>query len=89
MALGGEVVYLVGTDRADDLDQGAGVGHVAPVELDRALLLRIADPFTEVQMLDPSRIERRTPAQHAMDFITLVDEEFRQERPVLAGDAGN
>ena len=59
VALGREVVDLVGTDLADDADEGGGVGHVAPVEVDKALLAHVAHPLVQVQVLDAARVEAR------------------------------
>ena len=55
VALGGEVVDLVGLHLLDDADQVGGVGQVAIVQEEaRAALVRVL-----VEMVDPGGVERR------------------------------
>ena len=82
MALGREVVDLVGLRRLDDPRQARRIAHVAVVQDEAAILfLRVL-----VQVIDTFRIEQRSAPLDAMDDIALGQEEFRQVGTVLARD---
>ena len=89
MALCRQVIDFVRTDLADDADQAGGVGHVAPMEVDEALLLHIPHPLIQVQVLDAARVETAAPPQDSMNLIALLNQEFREERAVLTGNTGD
>ena len=58
VALCRQVIDLVRLDFADDADEAGGVGHVAPVQVHQTLLLHVAHPLVQVQVLDAARVER-------------------------------
>jgi hypothetical protein len=74
----GEVVDLVGLRGAQRVDQRAVVEQVALVK---------GDAIPEV--LDALELLGRGAPHHAVDLITLVEQQLREERPILAGDAGD
>ena len=73
VALGRQIVDLVGPDFHNDPDQARAVGHIAPMQIHETLLLHIPDPFVQVQVFNPSCVERRTPPHNAVDLIALLD----------------
>ena len=87
VALGGQVVDFVGLHLLDDADEAATVRHVAIMQVDQALLLHVAHPLVEVEVFDAPGVKRRRAAQDAVHFISFLEEEFGQERTVLACDA--
>ena len=81
-ALGGEIVDLVGLDVAQDADEAGNVDEVA------------VDEFDVVEDAEPAQaladdVGRGGAAHEANHAIALAEQEFRQIRAVLAGDAGN
>ncbi len=83
VALGGEVVDLVGAHLLDDPDQVRRVRHVAVVQdQPRAGLVRI-----RVQMVDPVRVEQRRPALDAVDLVALLEQKLGEIGAVLARDS--
>ena len=85
MALRGQVVDLIRLHLLDDADQTAGIGHVAVVQDEMAILLvRIL-----IEMIDAIGIKKRGTALDTMDLITFFQEKLGQISPILAGDAGN
>ena len=85
VALGGEVVDLVGLHFLQDVHQAARVGHVAVVQEHAHLgLVHVA-----VQVVDPRRVEERGAPPHAVHFVALPEQELGEVGAVLAGDAGD
>ena len=74
MALGSQVVDLVGPHLEKDVQEGAGIPEVPVIEKQRQLLLvGILE-----EMLDAPAIEGGRTANNAMDFITLVEQQLCQ-----------
>jgi hypothetical protein len=48
------------------------------------LLVRV-----DIQMVDPARIEGRTPPDQAPDFVVLAEQQFRQIRAILTRNSGD
>ena len=89
VALGRKVVYLVGADLADNPDERRAIGHITPVEVDKAFLLHITHPFVQIQMLDAPCVERRAATQYAVHFVSFFYQKLSQKASVLAGNTGN
>lgn len=89
MALGRQVVDFIRLHGLDDADQGAGIRHVAIVEVDQPVFLHVPHPLVQVKMLDAARVEGRGAAQDAVYFIALVNQELCEKRTVLSRDAGD
>ncbi len=85
MALGAQVVYLVGPHVPQHLVKGAGVVQVAVVE-EHADARLVGVP---VYVVYPAGIERGRTADDAVHLVSLVQEEFRQIGSVLARNAGD
>ncbi len=82
MALGAEVVHLVGCDLAQRHRQRAGVGKVAVVKLQpRPRLVRVL-----VDVIEPVGVEARRAPDDAVDVVALSQEQLREVAAVLAGD---
>ena len=83
--LRGEVVDFVGLNRIDDVSQAAGVSQVSVVQsqLDAALM-RILK-----QVIDPARRDRRGSSHNSVNFVALLQQEFRKLTAVLASDSSN
>jgi hypothetical protein len=79
MALGGQVVDLVGLGFLHQADQIGGVGHIAMMqnELD-PLLVQIL-----VQWVYAPGVERGRPPLYPVDGVTLLQQQRRQIRTVL------
>ena len=77
-ALGGKVVDLVRSHVLDD-------GH------DRQLVQQVGlvDGDPAVQTSDAFEVLRAGTADHAVHFVTFLEQEFRQIGAVLPGNAGN
>ena len=88
VALGGEVIDLVGLHLLDDAHQRRRVGHVAVMQGEQALVLHVAHPFVEVEVLDAARVERRRAADDAVHVVAFLQKELCEEGAVLARDAG-
>ena len=59
------------------------------MEVDGTLLLHVAHPLVEIQMLDAGGVERRGAAHYAVHLVTLLEKELRQEASILSRDAGD
>ena len=59
VALCSKVVYLVRLHLLDNAYQRAAVRHISIMQVDSSLLLHVAHPLIEIQVLDASGIERR------------------------------
>ncbi len=82
-ALCREVVDLVRPHLLDDADEVGGVREVAVVELEAHVpLVRVA-----VQVVDAVGIEQRRAALDAVYLVALLEQQFSEIGPVLAGDA--
>ena len=75
MALGRKVIDLVGTHRADHLDDAHRVAEIGVVQVEIRFSLQMGDTFAVVG--------RRT-ADRAVDVVPLLQQQFSQERAVLA-----
>ncbi len=85
VALGGEVVDLVGLHLLHDADQVGGVGQVAIVqEQPGTALVRVL-----VEMVDPGGVERGGAPLDPVHLVALGQQQLGQIGPVLAGDAGD
>jgi len=85
VALGGEIVDLVGLRLLHEADEIGGVGHVAIVQPERhALLVRIV-----IEMIDTLGVERRGATLDAVDVVALADQELGEIGAVLAGHPGD
>ena len=85
MALGAQVVDLVGLDVAQQQVDRAGVVQVAVVEEQAHILfVRVV-----VDVVDATGVEGGGAADHAVDLIAFCQQQFRQVGTVLAGDAGD
>ena len=85
MALRREIVDLVGLNLLNDADQVGRIGQVAVMHEEADIgLVRVL-----VEMIDAVRIDERGTALDAVDDIALVEQEFGEKRPILAGDAGD
>ena len=43
----------------------------------------------DIEVVDSMGIERRRSPDHAMDVVSLVEQELCEVRPILAGDPGD
>jgi hypothetical protein len=85
MALGAEVIDLVGVDAFQHAAQTAAIGQVAVMQRQLgAALVRVM-----VQVVDPVGIEQARPADDAVDLVAFAQQEFGQIRTVLPGDPGD
>ncbi len=73
-----EIVDLVRAEIRQRLDKRYLVGQVRLNELDARL-----------DMVDALEILGARPAHHALHFVSLLEQQLRQIRTILAGDAGN
>ena len=80
MALRREVVDLVRTDLADDLDKAHGVAHVGIMQMEMGLAFQVRDALAEVH---------RAAADNAVHVVSLLQQEFGEVRAVLARHARN
>jgi hypothetical protein len=85
VALGAQVVDLVGLHLAQDAGQVGGVGQVAVVKVEAGLI----GVGVHIEMIDPLGVEGGGAALDAVDLIALLQQEFSQVGTVLAGDAGD
>ena len=84
MALGAQVVDLVGPDLLHDHRQARGVGEVGVVEMEPLVDRRIA----REEMVDALAIQAAGAADQAVHLVVgLAQEELGEIRPVLAGDS--
>jgi hypothetical protein len=85
MALGTQVVDLVGLHLLDDAGQVAGVAQVAIVQLEAGIVnVRVL-----VDVVHPLGVERAGAALDAVHDVAFLQQQFSQVAAVLAGDAGN
>lgn len=85
MGLGGEVVDLVWLHLLDDADQAGGVGQVAVVEDEAAIL----DVRVLVQVVDAVGVEEAAAALDAVHLVAFFEQQFGQIGAVLPGYAGD
>ena len=85
MALGRQVVHLGRVDLADQPRQIAAIGQVAVVQVQVVLeAVRIG-----INPIQPRRVERGGPADDAVHFVPLLEQQFRKVRTILASDSGD
>ena len=87
MALGGEVIDLVGLHFLDDAHERRRVGHVAIMQCEQAFVFHVAHPFVEVEVFDAACVERRGATDDAVHLVAFFQEELGEEGAVLASDA--
>ena len=80
VALGGQVVDLVGADLAHDLDDGGRVGQIAVMQ---------GDGMFGQQMVDTAGVGDGGAADNAVDLVALFQQELGQIAAVLARDTGD
>ena len=85
MALGCQIIDLVRLYFLHDADQIAGVGKIPIVQYKFAAFL----VWSLIQMINTICIEQGGAAFDTVDFIALVQKEFRQIGTVLPGNAGD
>ena len=85
MALGAEVIDLIGLHLLDDPDQVGAVGEVSVVENKS----RIAFMWILIEVINPAGVEAASPPLDAMHLVTLIQQEFRQIAAILTGDASD
>ncbi len=85
VALGREVVDLVGLGLLHEADQVGGIGQVAVVQEEARLVLVRVD----VEMVDAGGVERRRAPLDAVHDVALGEQELGEIGAVLAGDAGD
>ncbi len=83
VALGAQVVDLIGLHLLHDADQVGAVGQVAVVQHQA----RITLVGVLVQMIDPLGVEAAGPSLDAMHHIALLEQQLSQVATVLTGDA--
>ncbi len=82
VALGAEVVDLGGLDLAEQVYQAAALGEIAVVQVQPALVVvRVL-----VDVVQAPGVERRRPADQAVDLVTLLQQQLGEVRAVLARD---
>ena len=85
VALRRQVVNLVRLHLLDDADQIGGVGQIAVVQDEVAVLhVRVL-----VEMVDAVGVEERGAALDAVDDVALLQQELGEIGAILAGDAGD
>ena len=85
VALGAEVVDLVGLQLVDQLRQRHRLGEVAVVhEQAHAPLVGVA-----VEVVDPLRVEARGAADDPVHLVPAPEQQLGEVRAVLAGDPGD
>ena len=80
MALGGEVVDLVGPHGADDGEDAHGVAQIAVVQVEVRVTLQMGDALAVID---------GGAADDAVDVVALFQQELSQIAAVLAGNAGD
>lgn len=83
--LGRKVIHLVGIDGAEQGHQSGAVGEIAIVQEQS----RVRVVPVDVEVIDPRRVERRSPADQPVDLIPLAEQQFGEVGAVLAGDSGD
>jgi hypothetical protein len=85
MALGPEVINLVGTERIEEPCDLGGVGQIAMVkQKSGSEHMRIV-----VEVVDPAGIERGGAADDAVNLVSLREKEFGEVGTVLSCDSGD
>ena len=85
VALGGEIVDLVGLGLLDDPDEARTVRHIAMMEEEAHIyFVTILD-----KVVNSVCIEEASAALDSMDDVALVEQEFGKIRTVLASDASD
>lgn len=80
MALGGEVINLIGLDGLNDPLQARGISQVTVVEKEPGIaLVRVL-----IKVVDACRIEERRAPLQSMHLVALAQEQLHQVSPVLA-----
>ena len=80
-----EIVDLVGLRLLHDANDVGGVGHIAVMQVEgNALLVRIV-----IEVVDARGVERGRSAFHAVNSITLGEQQLGQISAVLTGRAGD
>jgi hypothetical protein len=85
MALGAQVVNLIGLHLLDDADQVGAVGEIAVMEHQAGIAL----VGVLVEVIDAAGVEAAGPPLDAVHRIALFQQELGQVGTVLAGDAGD
>ncbi len=85
VALGAEVVDLVGPDPVQVADQRRAVRQVGVVQIE----LGAAPVGVVVEVVDAPGRERARAADQAVDVVALVEQQLGEVGAVLAGDAGD
>ena len=85
MALGCQVVDLVGLHLLDHVDQAAGIGHIAVVQEKTA----VGNVRVFVEMVDAFGVEQRAAALDAVHLVSLGEQELGKVGAILSGDAGD
>ena len=85
VALGRQVVHLGRLNLADQPRQVAAIGQVAVVQVQVVLeAVRIG-----INPIQPRRVERGGPADDAVHFVPLLEQQLREVRTILTGDSGD
>ena len=85
MALGAQVVDLVGLHFLNDADQVGGVGQVAVVQHEAS----VVDMRVLVEVVDPVGVEQAGAALDAVHLVAFFEQQLGQVGAVLAGHAGD
>jgi hypothetical protein len=74
VGLGGEVVHLIRVDAGEQRDQAGAVTEVAIVqEHSGGRVVRV-----DIEMVDTRGVEGRSPANQAVHFVALAQQELRK-----------
>ncbi len=84
VALGSQVIDLGGLDLVQEAAQGPPIREVAVVEVQLRGLVGV-----DVEVIDAVGVEVGSPADDAVDFVALGEQQFSEVAAVLAGDAGD
>ena len=85
MALRREVIDFVRAGVLQYADEVGGIGHVAVVHEEARLpLVRV-----DVDVVDATSIEGGRAALDAVHDVALIEQETREKRSILTGDAGD
>ena len=89
VALGGQVIDLVGLYLLDDAHQRRRVGHIAVMQGKQAFVLHVAHPFVEIEVLYATWVTRRRAADDAVHLVAFFQKKLGKEGAILARDAGD
>ena len=85
MALGAQMIYLIGSDLLEEIGELPRNGEIAIMQIDpRFRVVEIA-----IEMIDSVGVEGAGPADEAVNFIAFAEEQLRQVGAVLARDTGD